>query len=98
MTRALVRNLIRSLVFTVIIAAALFVSAGSIDWPMAWAYILAFAVTQVLNLSILARASPALSPADLTATCTIRVTPGQSYSTWGPRLPWAPYRPSSRRY
>jgi protein-S-isoprenylcysteine O-methyltransferase Ste14 len=45
--RRIARSLIKSLLFMLIVGAALFLSAGTLDWPMAWLYLAAIAASTV---------------------------------------------------
>jgi protein-S-isoprenylcysteine O-methyltransferase Ste14 len=44
-----------------VLAASLFMSAGRLDWRMAWAYVCVFAVTQVLVAAVAIRGNPELA-------------------------------------
>jgi cytochrome c oxidase subunit IV len=58
--RGVVRWVITSIIFLILIAASLFVSAGTLDWRMAWVYLALVAVIQVLDALVLIPISPDL--------------------------------------
>jgi protein-S-isoprenylcysteine O-methyltransferase Ste14 len=55
-----IRWVITSIIFLILIAASLFLSAGTLDWQMAWIYIAMAAVIQTLDAIVLIPISPEL--------------------------------------
>ncbi len=58
--RGVVRWVITSIIFLILIAASLFLSAGTQDWRMAWVYLGLAAVIQLLDALVLIPLSPDL--------------------------------------
>ena len=58
--RGIIRWIIVSIVFLVLIGLTLFLSAGTIQWPAGWSYILMAAVIQILDAIVLIPISPDL--------------------------------------
>ena len=54
------RWVIISIIFLILIAASLFLSAGTLDWQMAWVYVALAAVIQLLDAIVLIPISPDL--------------------------------------
>jgi protein-S-isoprenylcysteine O-methyltransferase Ste14 len=59
-TKGIARWLIRTVIFALIQAAALFLGAGTANWPMAWVYIGVFILVQIITMLILLATSPDL--------------------------------------
>ncbi len=59
--RATARWLASVTVIGLVLAASLFISAGSLGWRMAWAYVGVYAVTQVLVAAVVIRGNPELA-------------------------------------
>lgn len=57
---AVIRWVITSIIFLILIAASLFLSAGTLDWQMAWVYVAMAAVIQLLDAIVLIPISPEL--------------------------------------
>ena len=55
-----IRWVITSIIFLILIAASLFLSAGTLDWQMAWVYVAMAAVIQLLDAIVLIPISPEL--------------------------------------
>ena len=55
-----IRWAITSIIFLILIAASLFLSAGTLDWQMAWVYVALAAVIQLLDAIVLIPISPEL--------------------------------------
>jgi protein-S-isoprenylcysteine O-methyltransferase Ste14 len=58
--RGVVRWVIISFIFLLLVAASLFISAGTIKWQMAWFYLLLTVVILVIDAVVLIRISPEL--------------------------------------
>ena len=56
----IIRWVITSIIFLILIAASLFLSAGTLDWQMAWIYIAMAAAIQTLDAIVLNSISPEL--------------------------------------
>lgn len=56
----IIRWVIVSFVFLILLAVSLFLSAGTINWPAAWAYLIVAAVIQLLDAVVLIPISPDL--------------------------------------
>ncbi|MBE9470970.1 MAG: hypothetical protein IMY75_02505, partial [Chloroflexi bacterium] len=59
-TSGVVRWLLQTGVFTLILAASLFISSGRLDWVMAWVYVGVFVTSQGLTALILISSNPEL--------------------------------------
>jgi protein-S-isoprenylcysteine O-methyltransferase Ste14 len=62
----------RSVVMTLVVAAALFGSAGRLDWPRAWAFLGLLAITGLANFPIFLRLNPALARQRLSRPKNVR--------------------------
>ena len=58
--RGIIRWIIISIIFLILVALSLFLSAGTISWPAAWAYLILAAVIQLLDAVVLIPISPDL--------------------------------------
>lgn len=56
----IIRWIITSIVFLILVGLGLFISAGTISWPAAWAYLVMVAVIFVLDAAVLIPISPDL--------------------------------------
>lgn len=59
-TQGIARWLIRTAIFALIQAAALFLGAGTANWPMAWVYIGVFILVQIITMFALLSTNPDL--------------------------------------
>ncbi|MBC8445831.1 MAG: isoprenylcysteine carboxylmethyltransferase family protein [Chloroflexi bacterium] len=59
-TKDILKRSLQVVVFVLILAAILFVPAGSLDWVMAWVFIGTYLGTTVVGVSVVAKASPEL--------------------------------------
>ena len=59
-TRGVLRWLLGSVVFILILAASLLVSSGRLDWLMAWGYVGVYVGSRIITLLILALSDPEL--------------------------------------
>jgi protein-S-isoprenylcysteine O-methyltransferase Ste14 len=58
--RGIIRWVITSFIFLLLLAASMFISAGTLKWQMAWYYLLLTTVVLVLDAVVLIRISPEL--------------------------------------
>jgi len=58
--RGIIRWIIVSLVFLLLLGLSLFISAGTVSWPAGWAYLVLAAVIQLLDAVVLIPISPDL--------------------------------------
>jgi len=58
--RGVIRWIIVSIVFLLLVGLSLFLSAGTVSWPAAWAYLLLAVLIQVLDAVVLIPISPEL--------------------------------------
>jgi len=59
--RGTARWLASVIVIGLVLAASLFISAGRLDWRMAWAYVCVYAAAQVLVAAVVIRGNPELA-------------------------------------
>jgi protein-S-isoprenylcysteine O-methyltransferase Ste14 len=58
--QGVIRWIVTSIIFLLLVAASLFISAGTIDWQMAWIYLAIAVVIQILDAIILIPTNPEL--------------------------------------
>ncbi|MCG8695322.1 MAG: isoprenylcysteine carboxylmethyltransferase family protein [Minwuiales bacterium] len=59
-TELIRRSLVRGVIGILLLAACLFVSAGGLDWPMAWAYLGVVVISLAGSMTFFIRTDPAL--------------------------------------